>query len=158
MLCPRLISRPADKSVTLVTGLVLLWSMVSPSPAAGSLPELTTPEGFGVNIHFTGERRDLTPKAASRATRALSATLAGCGIEKQLAPSNEKDIVYLLSKGNRRALALWTTDTDHERTLPFKTSEGTLVDMLGQSRPISGQADQLKPAVSGSPQYLLRTE
>ena len=105
--------------------------------------------------HFGTVGRDLKPKAAYLAARSLSATLAGYRIEKQLAPSNEKDIVYLLSKGRRRALALWTTDTDHEMTLPFKASEGTLVDMLGQSKHISWQTDQLRLAISGSPQYLL---
>jgi hypothetical protein len=105
--------------------------------------------------NFGTVERDLAPKAAYRAAQTLSSTLAGYAIEKQLAPANEKDIVYLLAKGNRRALALWTTDADHEMTLPFRASEGTLVDMLGQSRHFSWPTDQLKLAVSGSPQYLL---
>ncbi len=105
--------------------------------------------------HFGTVERDLKPKAAYRAARALSSALGGYTIAKQLAAPNDKDIVYLLSKGNQRALALWTTDADHEMTLPFKASEGTLVDMLGQPRPFSRQTDQLKLAVSGSPQYLL---
>jgi hypothetical protein len=33
--------------------------MASRSQAAGSLPELTIPDGFGVNIHFTGDPQDL---------------------------------------------------------------------------------------------------
>jgi len=105
--------------------------------------------------HFGTVERDLKPKAAYLAAQTLSSTLAGFGVEKQLAPASEKDIVYLLSKGNRRALALWTTDTAHEMTLPFAAAEGTLVDMLGQGRPISWQTDQLKLTISGSPQYLL---
>ena len=105
--------------------------------------------------HFGTVERDLTPKAAYRAAQALSSALGGYRIEKQLALANEKDIVYLLHKGDRRALALWTTEADHEMILPFKASNGTLVDMLGQSKPISWQTDQLKLAVSGSPQYLL---
>ncbi len=105
--------------------------------------------------HFGTVERNLTLKAAYRAAQTLSSTLAGYRIEKQLAPTDEKDIVYLLGKGSHRALALWTTDNDHEITLPFKTSEGTLVDMLGQSRRISWQADHLRLAISGSPQYLL---
>ncbi len=106
--------------------------------------------------HFGTVERDLTPKAAYRAAQTLSSTLAGYRIEKQLVGSSDgKDIVYLMSKGSRRALALWTTDGDHEITLPSKASEGTLVDMLGQTKPVSWQADQPKLAVSGSPQYLL---
>jgi hypothetical protein len=105
--------------------------------------------------HFGTVERDLKPKAAYRAARTLSSVLGGYRIEKQLASSNEKDIVYLLTKGNRRALALWTTDADHEMTLPLKVSEGTLVDMLGQSKPVSWPTDPRKLTVSGSPQYLL---
>jgi hypothetical protein len=105
--------------------------------------------------HFGTVERDLKPKAAYRAARTLSSVLGGYRIEKQLASSNEKDVVYLLTKGNRRALALWTTDADHEMALPFKVSEGTLVDMLGQSKPVSWPTDPRKLTVSGSPQYLL---
>jgi hypothetical protein len=100
--------------------------------------------------------RDLKPKAAYRAAQTLSSTLAGYRIERQLAGSSGgEDIVYLLSKGNQRALAMWTTDADHEIVLPSPASEGTLVDMLGQNKPVSWQADQLKLVISGSPQYLL---
>jgi hypothetical protein len=105
--------------------------------------------------HFGTVERDLKPKAAYRAAQTLSSTLAGYTVEKQLAPANEKDFVYLLRQGSRRALALWSTDTDHEMALPFQAAQGTLVDMLGQSKPISWQADQLKLVISGSPQYLL---
>jgi len=41
------------------TGLVLLLTLVSRAPAAGSLPKLTIPDGFGVNIHLTGAPQDL---------------------------------------------------------------------------------------------------
>jgi hypothetical protein len=61
----------------------------------------------------------------------------------------------LLTKGSHSALAVWTTDADHEVTLPTKASAGTLVDMLGQSKPISWQNNQLKLPISGSPQYVL---
>ncbi len=105
--------------------------------------------------HFGTVERDLAPKAAYRAAQTLSSTLAGYRIERQLAGSGGKDIVYLLSKGNQRALAMWTTDADHAIVLPSPASEGTLVDMLGQSRRISWQADQLRLTVSGSPQCLL---
>jgi len=99
--------------------------------------------------------RDLKPEPAYIAVKTLSSTLAGYAIEKQLDPTGEKDVVFLLTKGNSRALAMWTTDADHEVTVPFEATEGTLVDMLGQSRPISWQGNQLKLTVSGSPQYLL---
>ncbi len=54
LLYPHVIPKSAGKPATLMAGLVLLLSMASPSPAASSLPELTIPNGFGANIHFTG--------------------------------------------------------------------------------------------------------
>ena len=59
MLRPHLNQIPIGRSVKLAAGLVLLLSMVSRPQAAGSLPELTIPNGFGVNIHFTGDPQDL---------------------------------------------------------------------------------------------------
>ena len=38
---------------------VFTWFLVSHSLAAVSLPELAVPNGFGVNIHFTGDPKDL---------------------------------------------------------------------------------------------------
>ncbi len=108
--------------------------------------------------HFGTMNRDLTPKAAYRAAQTLALTLAGYAVEKQINPASEKDFVLLLSKGNNRALALWTIDTDHEVTIPFEATQGTLVDMLGQSKPISWQDNQLKLTISASPQYLLVTK
>lgn len=98
---------------------------------------------------------DLKPEPAYIAMKTLSSTLAGYAIEKQLDSASEKDFIFLLTKGDHRALALWTTVADHEVTLPLDASEGTLVDMLGQSKRTSWQPNQLKLTVSGSPQYLL---
>jgi len=59
MACAHLVPEPMGKSVRVAAGLVLLLSIVAPCQAAGSLPDLTIPNGFGVNIHFTGAPRDL---------------------------------------------------------------------------------------------------
>jgi hypothetical protein len=72
--------------------------------------------------------------------------------------AGEKDFIFLLTKGNYRALALWTTDADHAVTLALGASERTLIHVLGRSKRISCQPDQLKLTVSGSPQYLLITD
>jgi hypothetical protein len=56
---PLIIRESAGKPVSLIALLLLLLSRTSPSRAANSLPELTVPNGFGVNIHFTGDPRDL---------------------------------------------------------------------------------------------------
>jgi len=59
MLYSHLRQAPIGKRARLVAGIVLLLSMVARSHAAGSLPDLTIPDGFGVNIHFTGAPQDL---------------------------------------------------------------------------------------------------
>jgi hypothetical protein len=107
---------------------------------------------FGIVGH------ELKPESAYVAMKTLCSTLAGYTIEEQLDPARGNDSVLLLTKESHRALALWTTDTDHEVTLALDASGGILVDMLGQSKPISWQADQLRLTVSGSPQYLLVTD
>jgi len=99
--------------------------------------------------------RDLKPKSAYITAKTLATTLAGYAVEKRLDGAGEKDFILLLSKGDLRAMALWTTDTDHEVTLPPDISQGTLVEMLGGSKPVSRQGSQLKLTISGSPQYLL---
>jgi polysaccharide biosynthesis protein PslG len=105
--------------------------------------------------HFGTVGRDLQPKAAFLAAKSLSATLAGYAMKEQVATLNDNDVVYLLRKGNHSALAVWTVAADHDVTLPFQAGEGTLVDMLGQSKHISWPDHQLKLVLSGSPQYLL---
>lgn len=59
MLYSHLSQAPIGKRARFVAGIVLLLSMVARSHAAGSLPDLTIPDGFGVNIHFTGAPQDL---------------------------------------------------------------------------------------------------
>ncbi len=108
--------------------------------------------------HFGTVGRDLQPKAAYRAAQALSSTLAGYTIKERLVTPDEKDFVYRLGKGSQSALAVWTTEADHEITLPSQASAGTLVDMLGQSKPITWPSGQLKLILSGSPQYVLITK
>jgi hypothetical protein len=105
--------------------------------------------------HFGTVGHDLQPKAAYRAAQSLSATLAGYGIEKRLEPTDEKDFVFQLTMGDRRALAAWTTGESHEVALPVRSSQGTLVDTLGGQKRISWQPNQLKLSLSASPLYLL---
>jgi len=98
---------------------------------------------------------DLSPKPAYVAMKTLSSTLAGYAIEKRLDSASERDFIFLLTQGNHRALALWTPDGKHPVTLPIDASDGTLIDMLGQSYHISWEPNQLVLTISGSPQYLL---
>jgi hypothetical protein len=105
--------------------------------------------------HFGTVGHDLQPKAAYRAAQSLSATLGGYAIDKRLELTDEKDFVFQLTAGHRRALALWTTGTSHEVTLPVSSSQGTLIDTLGGQKQISWQPNQLKLSLSASPQYVL---
>jgi len=99
--------------------------------------------------------RELKPKEAYIAAKILSTTLAGFSIEKRLDLPNEKDFAFVLKKDNSQAFALWTTDADHEVTLPLPANQGTLVDMLGNKKEISWKQQGLKLTASQSPQYLL---
>ena len=105
--------------------------------------------------NFGTMSRDLTPKPAYLAAKTLATTLSGFSIEKRLNLAGDKDFGFLLKKDNIEAIALWTTDKEHELTLPLKAGQGTLVDMLGNKKEISWKEQGLKLTASQSPQYLL---
>jgi hypothetical protein len=104
--------------------------------------------------NFGTMTRDLKPKSAYLAAKTLSTTLAGFSFVRCLYLDPDKDFGCLLKKDNIEALALWTTDKEHEMTLPMKAGEGTLIDMFGSKTELSW-ADKLKITVTQSPQYLL---
>jgi len=62
------------------SGVVLLWLAATPAQAA--LPELRVPDGFGVNIHFTGDPRDLD-LIAEAGFKFIRMDLSWSGIERQ---------------------------------------------------------------------------
>jgi len=105
--------------------------------------------------NFGTMTRDLKPKEAYIAAKILSKNLSGFSIKKRLDLPNDKDFAFVLKKDNSQALALWTTDADHEVTLPLPANQGTLVDMLGNKKEISWKQQGLKLTASQSPQYLL---
>ncbi|MCX5639106.1 MAG: hypothetical protein NTX52_15635, partial [Planctomycetota bacterium] len=104
---------------------------------------------FGTVTH------ELKPKLAYLAAKTLSTILAGYSIEKRLDLPSEKDFALVLKKDNSRAIALWTTDKEHEVTLSLSANQGTLVDMPGNKKEISWKDQGPKLNVSQSPQYLL---
>ena len=65
--------------------LALLWLAATPAQAA--LPELRVPNGFGVNIHFTGDPRDLD-LIAEAGFKFIRMDLSWSGIERQKAVYN----------------------------------------------------------------------
>jgi hypothetical protein len=105
--------------------------------------------------HFGTVGHDLQPKAAYRAAQSLSSSLAGYAIEQRLEPAEERDFVFQLTRGDRRALAAWTTGESHEIVLPVRASQGTLIDMQGGQKRISWPPNQLRLTLSAGPQYVL---
>ena len=108
--------------------------------------------------HFGTVTHDLKPKAAYLAASVLSKNLAGFSIDKRLAPADDKDFVFLLKKGKRRAVAFWTTGDARKVTLPLAAGRGVLIDMLAKDKdpPVVSWKDKgLKVTASQSPQYLL---
>jgi hypothetical protein len=67
-------------NVALLT-CVALAAIAVPCPAAG-LPELRVPDGFGVNIHFTGQSRDLD-LIAEAGFKFIRMDLSWSGIERE---------------------------------------------------------------------------
>ena len=108
--------------------------------------------------HFGTVMHDLKPKAAYTAATVLSHNLAGYSIDKRLDLENEKDFVFWLKRGKDLAIAFWTTEDDHEVTLPLTPGQGLLLDMLASAKepalPSWGQKG-LTITASQSPQYLL---
>ena len=62
------------------SGVVLLW--LAATPAQAPLPELRVPNGFGVNIHFTGDPRDLD-LIAQAGFKFVRMDLSWSGIERE---------------------------------------------------------------------------
>ena len=68
-------------NVAMLTCLAL-GAAAAPCLAAGALPELRVPDGFGVNIHFTGQPRDLD-LIAEAGFRFIRMDLSWSGIERE---------------------------------------------------------------------------
>lgn len=121
------------------------WSDDSPNPEDGE-------SNFGTVTH------DLKPKAAYVAAKTLTTTLAGYKVEKRLAMAGDDDYALLLSKGESRAVAAWTTGKDHEAQIPLGPAGGRLVKMLGETSQISWGAEGPKLMLTQSPLYILITK
>jgi len=105
--------------------------------------------------HFGTVMHDLRPKEAYIATKCLCLNLAGFSVEKRLDLPNKNDFALLLTKGPRKAAAVWTTEDKHEITLLLPAGKGTLIDMLGNKKEITWHNDALKLTISQAPQYML---
>ena len=110
---------------------------------------------------FGTVRHDCSPKAAYLAAKVLTSTLAGYALDTRLDLGNENDFAFRLTKGEREAIAFWTTAEKHTVTLPVEPTEVTLVGIYGGKVVINWKTKNLKLRALQSPQYLLvepRTE
>jgi hypothetical protein len=104
---------------------------------------------------FGTVKNDLNPKAAYLAIKVLSSTLAGYSITRKFDLGNENDFAFMLTNGNRRAVAFWTLGPRHNVTLPIEPSEVTLVGIYGGKVIINWKTEHLNIRAEQSPQYLL---
>jgi len=105
--------------------------------------------------NFGTVRNDLNPKAAYLAAKVLSSTLAGYSIKERLDLGDENDFAFMLTNGNRQAVALWTLGPGHNVTLPIEPTEVTLVGIYGGKVVINFKSKLLNIRAEQSPQYLL---
>lgn len=75
-----------------LTGCLILGAIATPSTGAVPLPELTVPNGFGVNIHFRGEPHDLD-LIADTGFKFIRMDLTWRAIEKKKALTNLRNPV-----------------------------------------------------------------
>ncbi|MGB2861857.1 MAG: cellulase family glycosylhydrolase [Sedimentisphaerales bacterium] len=104
---------------------------------------------------FGTVKHDLNPKAAYLAVKVLSSTLAGYSIHQKIDLGNENDFAFMLTNGNREAVAFWTLGPRHNVTLPIDPTEVTLVGIYGGKVIINWKTEHLNIRAEQSPQYLL---
>jgi len=104
---------------------------------------------------FGTVKHDLSPKAAYLAAKVLSSTLAGYSIKQKFDLGNENDFAFMLTNGNRQAVAFWTLGPKHNVTLPIDPTEVTLVGIYGAKVIINWKTEHLNIRAEQSPQYLL---
>jgi hypothetical protein len=98
---------------------------------------------------------DLTPKAAYLAAQTLASTLAGYTIKDRIDLGSGDDFAFRLARGNAEAIAIWTAGQEHQLTIKAESDKGTLISIVGEKTAIDWTSNELKLAVSPSPQYLL---
>jgi len=98
---------------------------------------------------------DLTPKAAYLAAQTLASTLAGYTIKDRIDLGSGDDFAFRLARDNAEAIAVWTAGQEHQLTIKAESYKGTLISIVGEKTAIDWKSNELKLAVSPSPQYLL---
>jgi hypothetical protein len=100
---------------------------------------------------------DRKPNLSYTAARVLNTTLKGYRFDRRLDLGlfTDNDFALRFVKDGSEAIAFWTTEEQHQVTLPISPGEGTLSGWLGDASPVSWTTDGLKVPISSSPQYLL---
>jgi len=115
-------------------------------------------DGTGPNErehNFGTVGHDLTPKAAYLAAQTLASTLAGYTIKDRIDLGSGDDFAFRLARDNAEAIAVWTAGQEHQLTIKAESYKGTLISIVGEKTAIDWTSNELKLAVSPSPQYLL---
>lgn len=89
------------------------------------------------------------------AAKVLATTLAGYSYHGRVPLPDSGDYALMLRKGDRAALALWSTKPTHTVFLPLPPNAGSLVSLRGETRRVAWTGNTLTLSVSQSPQYLL---
>ena len=105
--------------------------------------------------HFGTMTHDLNPKSAYVAAKTLAHTLEGYSVAERLDMGKDEYFVLRLRKGEKRAIAFWTSGEEREVTLPIKAGEGVLFNMLSNENDLSWSDEGLKVVLFQSPQYLI---
>lgn len=98
---------------------------------------------------------DLQPKTAYLAAQTLASTLAGYTIKDRIDLGSGDDFAFRLASDNAEAIAVWTAGQGHQLTIKAESDKGTLISIVGEKTAIDWKSNELKLAVSPSPQYLL---
>ena len=107
--------------------------------------------------HHAGRDPIYDPKPAYRAAKTLTTALAGYTFNKRLLVDDEQDHVLLFSKGEKVALAAWTTSpTPSTVLIPASPGRFNVTSHLGETLPaVAAHSKGLSLILTDSPQYLV---
>ncbi|MFB9760954.1 cellulase family glycosylhydrolase [Ectobacillus funiculus] len=100
--------------------------------------------------------RDLQPKLAFKAIKNLSTTLNRYKFVERMKYGGAQDyILKFVNDAGKQVIAFWTTASNHNVTLPLSAGKGKLISMLGTTKDIVWDKDNLILDLSSSPNYLV---
>ncbi len=113
------------------------------------------PNRAEIEHNFGLVTEDLRPKLAYEAAVTLNETLTGYAFQRRLPLANPDDYVLFFRRGDRVALAAWTTQ-DEPRTvqLPIFCETVESVTMLGGREIVQAPADGVELPLAASPRYV----